>query len=246
MLNDFDWFIWIGTGDGLNRYDGLSFKVFRHIEKDSTSIPSNYIASIAEDIDKEHIWISTTDGYVAKIDKSSFTSSNYKPGAKSGLSGDQILNMFFDRNGNFWVCIASKGLYSFDKKKNIFNHVISLNDIAPFYSSDQMKTFNSINKIAEDEAGLFWMATTDGLYTYDPIKKKTQSIRSQPILSPDQIRNDLFVDILLGNDGAWLASTGGGLSHFNTKTKAWQNFRLNLSTTNSVNNISSLAWKNNT
>jgi len=249
-MSDSNGFIWIGTVDGLNRFDGLSFKALRHAEKDSFSIPTNCIVSIVEDPDKENIWISTTEGFVSRVNKTSLSSVNFKPGKKTGLTGDVVMNIFFDRKGNLWLCVLEKGLYSYDKKKNTFSHVLSLNDTSSYYRNELKKKYdfhcNSIQDIAESENGLFWLATSDGLYKFDPSTRIAHSIRAQSITSPDHIYDQLFQGIIYGNDGVWMGSRSSGLWHFNTKTGVWQNFKISSNSSANVNIIRSLAWKSDT
>src|ERR1044072_9077408 len=61
IFQDHDGFIWVGTFDGLNRFDGHEFKVFRNKLKDSLSIPHNYICSISQD-QQHNIWIGSGQG----------------------------------------------------------------------------------------------------------------------------------------------------------------------------------------
>src|SRR6201995_5936471 len=67
ILQDKRGFIWIATNDGLNRYDGYKFKIFRNDVKDTTSISNNYIQDIKEDVDG-NIWIATVGGGLNKYD----------------------------------------------------------------------------------------------------------------------------------------------------------------------------------
>src|ERR1700730_1837849 len=56
ILQDSRGFIWIGTADGLNRYDGSKFKIFRNDNKDPESIGNNYVPDLTEDKDG-NIWV---------------------------------------------------------------------------------------------------------------------------------------------------------------------------------------------
>jgi len=61
ILQDSRGFMWFGTMEGLNRYDGYKFKIFRNIPHDSTSISHNYILSLFED-EQGILWVGTIDG----------------------------------------------------------------------------------------------------------------------------------------------------------------------------------------
>src|SRR6185369_14419336 len=61
VVRDYQGFVWIGTEDGLHRYDGYSMKVYRKVENDSTSMSSNFILCLFEDSNK-NLWIGTLDG----------------------------------------------------------------------------------------------------------------------------------------------------------------------------------------
>lgn len=63
-------YLWLGTKDGLNRYDGKDFRVFRHDESDSTSIPGNYITTVVLDADNR-IWVATRNGGICTFNPES-------------------------------------------------------------------------------------------------------------------------------------------------------------------------------
>jgi signal transduction histidine kinase/ligand-binding sensor domain-containing protein/DNA-binding response OmpR family regulator len=78
IFQDHNGFMWFGTFDGLNRYDGYSFKVFRNVLADSTSLKSNYIRVITEDAD-HHLWIGTAKGLnIYNPVKANFYSAKFK------------------------------------------------------------------------------------------------------------------------------------------------------------------------
>src|SRR5678815_3595588 len=61
ITKDVDGFLWIGTANGLNRFDGISFKIFRSEPNNEQSIPANYIAGITLD-KKGYLWVATNNG----------------------------------------------------------------------------------------------------------------------------------------------------------------------------------------
>src|SRR5581483_6366062 len=81
IMQDSKGFIWIGTEDGLNRYDGYKFKIFRNDPKDTTTIASNYIQDIKED-KRGNIWIATANGGLDKFDRKTNIFRHYIHNAK--------------------------------------------------------------------------------------------------------------------------------------------------------------------
>jgi signal transduction histidine kinase/ligand-binding sensor domain-containing protein/DNA-binding response OmpR family regulator len=112
-------FLWFGTAEGLNRYDGYNFKVFRHILNDSTSLSSNDINTIGEDA-SGNIWVGTrTRGIsILNIKTLKFNNSiNHEKGLNFDNSG--ISKIFSDKEGNIWFAVYEKGIFiqNFKSKK---------------------------------------------------------------------------------------------------------------------------------
>ena len=116
VVQDKQGFIWIGTQDGLNKYDGYSFTTYYHDPEDSTSICDNFIRALEID-SVGNLWIGTDNG-LSKFDARSetFTSYYHVSGDKSSPIGDAVRGMDFDKNGMLWVGTANSGLYSFNTK----------------------------------------------------------------------------------------------------------------------------------
>ena len=91
IVQDSKGFIWVGTEDGLNRYDGYEFQIFTFDPKDSNSIANNVIRALAAD-DSGNLWIGTSFGglnnYNAKTGK--FTSYRHNPDNPKSLSSDRV------------------------------------------------------------------------------------------------------------------------------------------------------------
>ena len=77
MLKDKNGFLWLGTEDGLNRYDGYQFVTYRHNADDPRSISSNVISALLED-KKGNIWVGTNGGSINKFEEGSNSFINYR------------------------------------------------------------------------------------------------------------------------------------------------------------------------
>lgn len=119
-------YIWIGTEDGLNRFDGYNFHSYRNIPRDSTSIVNNYIYSLYEDINKK-LWVGTETG-ISIYDYQSDRFRTFTKRTKENIPlNDKIQNILSDENENIWISSFKQGvffynrhtdalkLYSFDK-----------------------------------------------------------------------------------------------------------------------------------
>ncbi|MBL6447186.1 helix-turn-helix domain-containing protein [Fulvivirga sp. 29W222] len=115
-----DGFLWIGTTDGLNRFDGHSFKVFRNDPDDSLSLCDNYISALFVD-HQGKLWIGTQNNGLSRYDEKSgtfisFESEIYNPGT---LSNHYVTSITEDADKNLWVGTIM-GLNLYDRKRNKF------------------------------------------------------------------------------------------------------------------------------
>ncbi len=114
ILKDSKGFVWIGTQDGLNRYDGYSFKHFYHQDGDSTSLSNNYIWCLLED-SQHHIWVGTFGGELCRFDRETETFQSFplKPFSQPTIAGNSVRSLCEHPEGTLWIG-ADKGLWSLD------------------------------------------------------------------------------------------------------------------------------------
>ncbi len=153
IIQDRSGYMWFGTQDGLNKYNGYNFKVYKNNPFDSTSLSDAWIQVIAED-DSGNIWAGTQSSGVFVYDRVSgkFTHYSNKPGKENSLINNRVWTIKSDKKGIIWIG-TSGGLDRFDIQKKIFNHYTvhngSLNN-------------NAVNSIFEDRAGFIWAGTFGG------------------------------------------------------------------------------------
>ncbi|GAB4328330.1 MAG: hypothetical protein Kow00127_20980 [Bacteroidales bacterium] len=111
ILQDSRGFMWFATWNGLCRYDGYQFKIFKHISGNSTSLPENKITCLFED-HKKRIWVGSYGGGVSLYDEAneSFVNVNYDPQSKSKSGSIQVLSMFEDSRNRLWVGTNRTGI----------------------------------------------------------------------------------------------------------------------------------------
>ncbi|ANI90382.1 hypothetical protein A9P82_14440 [Arachidicoccus ginsenosidimutans] len=161
LLRDKYGFMWMGTYDGLNRYDGYEFKIFRSKWQDSTSLINNHVVVLKEN--NEHsIWVGTLKG-LCVFDYRSFKFHNiyYSPnGQHSPHEMDaRIKEIETDKNGNTFVATEDDGLFVLQKDRNIFKQI-------PFENSVKYNA-SAITLYKNNELLLFIMGK--GLYTFNPV-----------------------------------------------------------------------------
>jgi ligand-binding sensor domain-containing protein len=117
-------FMWFGTQDGLNKYDGYNYTTYKHIRNNSKSLPANNVLSICEDAEG-NIWAATRIGGLSKYNRTYDWFINYKHDEKNNtsISNNNISYVYTDSKNNLWVG-TDNGLNLYDKKTNSFKRLL--------------------------------------------------------------------------------------------------------------------------
>lgn len=228
ILKDRYGYMWFGTDDGLNKFDGKQFTVYRHSESDSSSIVSNEIIDLFED-EKGNLWIGTGSGltlYNRKMD--SFVNYNK-------LVGIPVISVMAAPNGLLWVGTYN-GLSLLDPARN------SRSSLPVKNNNDRELASKPILSIFRDKRKRTWVGTNSGLFLYleaaRTFKRYSHSDQQSSSLANNSAR--AFTEDAKGN--IWIG-TDHGLSKLAPGSNSFVNYRQNSADPNSLssNLIYSLA-----
>ena len=151
VFQDSRGFLWIGTYNGLDRYDGYNFIHYKNSETDGESLSDDKVRALCEAKDG-NIWVGTWSGGLNKFirETENFRHFRHIPGDPNSLSSDLITSICKDRKGNLWIGTEAGGLNYFDVENDTFIHYMH----NP-YDANSISD-NSINKVYIDKAGTLW------------------------------------------------------------------------------------------
>ncbi len=160
IVQDHHGFMWFGTEDGLNCFDGYSMKIYKHDSRDSTTVALNGINDIYED-SLNRLWIGTGNGLnLFDRDRDRFTRFGNAPASEGGLSSNVINMVREDRHHRLWIATA-KGLNRYDEDRQ---------RIVRYFHDQQDSTSINADEVISlllDSRGILWATTTNGICCYD-------------------------------------------------------------------------------
>lgn len=190
-------FMWFGTQDGLNKYDGYRIEVFEHHSEDANSLSANHVTAISEDY-QGNLWIGTRTGGLNKFDitKNTFSRFEFKDHDPYSISSNQINVIFTDSQANLWVG-TSQGLDLLRKGSPRFQRV-SLS------ADGEIHTDQDVRSIFEDRSKNIWIGTTAGL----------KLLRNGCLISYEERRvqgQDNTINTIIEDQGGaiWLGTNSG-------------------------------------
>lgn len=229
-------FLWFGTSDGLNRYDGHSFEVFQPDPDDPTSISDRWITSLLSD-SHDNLWVGTLRGGLNLYDHTTGKFIPYlnKSVNTSGLASNHVTALLEDREGYLWVG-TNKGLDRFDPQTGELLHFRS----AP--GQQNSLPGNYVTMLYEDSHGMIWVGTgnnglssintTDFSFTtYVKEKEDTNSLASNTIH-----------DIVEDHQGYLWVATPDGVNRISPDRNIFIHYTNDTSNPNSIidNNVHTL------
>jgi len=206
IFQDSRGFLWFGTEDGLNRYDGYTFKVYKPDPDVPNSLSDRYITAIVED--KEgYLWIGTRLGGLNRYDPRTEEFIHFLRNERNSvsLSDNHINILYLDRDDHLWVG-TSKGLDLFDRTNNTFKH----------YEPRQQQGVSekNITAIYQDHRGRYWVGTTtSGLNRFYPRNRVFVPYQNNPD-NPNTLSHSHVTAIVEDKNNVLWVGTRNGLNRF--------------------------------
>ena len=208
VMQDSRGFMWFGTNNGLNRFDGKQFKVFKHEPDNPHSIGNNFIHCLKEDT-QGRFFVGTKKGlYLYDAGREQFTSVPLQRAEGDEVSVNDI---FESPDGELWVACHGQGLYVLNADLSVKKH---------FVKSDEEGALpcDFIWAVVQDYVGNVWLGTdAEGLIHFDPKKEQfTRMSRLKPRSGiDDPTVYTLFCDAAYN---LWVGTSQAGLYRYNYRT----------------------------
>jgi len=217
ITQDHDGFIWIGTQDGLNRFDGYRIRQFFHNPSNENSLVNNCIHQLIPG-EKDRLWITTQEG-LSIYDKNAgaFRNFRHNPADSASIDNDQYPNISVNKNNSAWLN-TSTSMYYFDS----FLHVKKISG----NSEDiQNRRIRSYRELIHDHDGNLWGSKLDYVFLLD--KKSMRAARTYGPFNGNI--EAIYQD---SNRQFWVGSFGGGLMSLDPKDG--RIFRVNLGSSGQI------------
>ena len=214
IIQDDQGYIWLGINDGLCRYNGYEFKIYKHDEELENSITNNYIVDIKQD-NSGNIWVGTANG-LSKIDTKTDLITNYNMNdEEKSLSHYNIGDILITKSGDVLVG-TSDGLNIYNEKKDEFYRI---------FNKDSDLSSQFIRSLAEDENQNIWVATNNGIDKIDIKNNKNIISFKTGDGKFDISENDIYVVRYDPKGYIWAGALKEGLNRIDINTNEVKQYK---------------------
>ena len=227
ILKDRYGLMWFATEDGLNKFDGTNFTVYKHKSDDPTGIQANNIRALHED-KSGNLWVGTSGGSLSLYDRKKNSFINFPANIPEGLSGDNVRAIYSDYTGKIWIATFS-GLDLLDPKtKKVSKLSIHVGDKGSFPTV-------VFNCLYEDSKHRMWIGSNNGLYLYE---RQTNSFKhfKNSVLDPSSLSDNFVSSIVEDQSGNLWFGTRNGLSFLLPDGKGFKKLKHDIKNPNSLTN----------
>jgi len=259
ILQDHQGYLWIGTRNGLNKYDGYDIRIFQNDPDDPRSLRDNVIEAIYEDRTGV-LWIGTQDGWLEKYNRKTDQFTHYH-------LGSHVKAIFEDLNGTLWVGTQKPGLLQFNRNTGDTTVIWPGANITTFYEDShkrlwvigqdgncgrydpktefyQIFDFNTpLSSIVEIKPDVFFMGSYQkGVIRYDAQSGKEILLGEEHGNRKWQIINSVSSLYIDDAKNIWIGTAGHGIYHWDQKRDILSSFQNNPNDVNSLsdNHVTSI------
>ncbi len=210
VVQDSAGYLWIGTDQGLFKFDGQTVYTYRYNENDKKSLPFSRINKLFID-KKQNLWVCTSEG----LYKYNPESDNFTPvvvdGNLKGVPGYDIGIIAQDNSGQIYIAYE-KTIYKYNQQQNNFSKILELKK-------------GYIHAIIFDYQDNIWIGSYfgGGLSYYDQGKKQITSFIHDPA-NKQSISNNEVYDVALVKNKLWIATFGGGIDSYDFIDKSFKHY----------------------
>ncbi|MEP1094241.1 MAG: two-component regulator propeller domain-containing protein [Cyclobacteriaceae bacterium] len=211
ILKDSNGFMWFGSTDGLNKFDGHDFTIYQNVPGDSTSLPDNSVWALFED-SKNNLWVGTDGGGLSMYDRYTDIFTNFKndPDDPSSLPHNSVNIIIEDSYGAVWIGTYGGGMSKIVAQGKFKNYSFDEGD-------PKSLSNNFVHDLFEDHLGRLWVGTRHGLNLYD--RSTNAFLRTYAGQEEMSLSNDNVLSIAEDEEGIlWLGTWGGGLNSLDPRT----------------------------
>lgn len=172
-------FLWISTGDGLNRYDGQSVKIYKNKQGDVASLPDNDVNRLIEDRNR-NLWVSCFNSF-GKLDRKTDKFTKYSIDHLGFKRPPQVYSALLDSEGNIWFTLSELGLIRYDRESDQFSN-IELSD------DNESTSWGEVHSVIQLRNGVILAAdVSSGIKKYNPTINKFEPFYLKPNYTPSRI-----------------------------------------------------------
>lgn len=215
-------YLWFGTQDGLNRYDGREIVIFRSEIDNPNSLSSSNFGKIL--VDNEGVyWFGTFGGGIDRYDPKTDTFKHYKHESNNSksISNNQIIFIFQDSEGLIWFGTPDGGLNRYNRETDDFTRFQHDPNNPKSLSGNRAKC------MVESSDGTLWVGTDRGLNKFNKQHENFEHFKYNPNNS-NSLSGDFIQNMVANDDGSlWIVTHGGGLNHFDVKNSKFTHYKHN-------------------
>ncbi len=230
IIQDSKGFMWFATEDGLDKYDGYNFTIYKNNPLDKNSISDNFIWTIYED-KSGTIWVGTNSGGLCRFNRNTeeFTKYKHDRNNPNSLSNNNVRTIFEDSKGVLWIGTEGGGLNKFDREKGKFIH------FKHNPNNQNSLSNNVVLSIFEDSKGTLWVGGDGGINKFERNNQKFVSYQYNPN-NQLSLSNNVVFSIYEDHENNFWIGTSNGFNLFDRNTGTCKRFFSNTDILSNLDN----------